>query len=301
MTFEIEKWRQLSLKKFESNNRRRPIRNLEGIDLTNQTTFIERKGFIDNLLDACFARHSILIRSPPCTGKTSVSQLLYRKLYEDSSCLPISLTMLVWDSSISFEDGFAKNSGFGCSWESILESVESFGSEFKIVLIVDEAQMLYSYVQTQLWRQMKNGLANHAHIIFISAFGETVRNTLISTPFEFENDQIFGLDHLLFSREEFQEYIRLGYLLIEEFPLIQDIVYCATNGHIGMLKKIERVFHDYQKTKLQQGMCIQEIWQESAIRQILVSGSMALEIYNSVLCGRYFLRNNFTVGSSISK
>ena len=254
MTFEIENWRQLSLKKFESNNRRRPIRNLEGIDLTNHTTFIERKGLIDNLLDACFARHSILIRSPPCTGKTSVSQLLYRKLYEDPSCFQYhySLTMLVWDLGISFEDGFAKHSGFGCSWESILESVESMVPEFKIVLIVDEAQMLYSYVQTQLWRQMKNGLAPSVHIIFISAFGEKVRNTLISTPFEFENDQIFGLDHLLFSREEFQEYIRLGYLCIEEFPLIQDMVYCATNGHIGMLKKIEQVFHDYQKTKLQQ-------------------------------------------------
>ena len=254
------------MKQFHSNNQIRPLGNLEGIDLTNDISFIERHSLIDRLLNAGLTKQSILIRSPPCTGKTSLSQLIYRKLYENQSCLPISITMLAWEPHLSFEDGFAEYSGLGKSWQEMIKSFKS--SKHLFVLIIDEAQTLYSHIRTELWKQIKNGLP--IHIIFISAYGESVQNTNITTPFEFEQDQIFGLEYLLFSRQEFQEFIERGFLHIQQFPNIQEMIYCATNGHIGMMKKIEQVFYNYRKTKIQQGSCIEDIWQESTIKQLII-------------------------------
>ena len=114
------------------------------------------------------------------------------------------------------------------------------------------------------------------NIIFFSAYGESVRNTGISTPFEFTQDQLFGIQDLLFTWQEFQEYIDMGFLSIREFPDIQRCVYSATTGHIGMIKKIEQVFYDYKRTH--------DVWDESAISLLLVSGVLA----NSIRTSRSF-------------
>lgn len=74
------------------------------------------KFFADKLLE----QRVVLIRAPPASGKTSLTQLLYLHLFEFyQDVLPILINCLKSDKSKRFEEQFANKSGLGMNMDEV--------------------------------------------------------------------------------------------------------------------------------------------------------------------------------------
>jgi hypothetical protein len=270
----LETLRSLSKMQFDDANRRRPSDCLEGLVLSDTNSYIERTELVNKIQEAAESFGGILIRSPPSSGKTSLGQLLYCFYYKQENVLPISITCLYWIENCTFEEAFATKSGTN---HSLAELLAKLPLSNKIVLIIDEAQLLYNIIPTTVWAMLKMGLPHQLRIMFLSAYG-------LSTPFEFSQDRLFGLSDLLFTEVEFNQYIEkvnATWVPISQFPVVVRMIYDATTGHPGLIRKILTLLYDFIRKNSQKGTLEMEYWTEGKLKQILVSGALADAVKNN--------------------
>jgi hypothetical protein len=100
-------------------------------------------------------QYVFLRAAPPLSGKTSLAQLLTLHYFEnDPNICPISISCLSWPSEESFEIGFKTVSQ---QRYSLFEMSDKIQPDQLIVLIVDEAQLLYHHIKTAVWENIKSG------------------------------------------------------------------------------------------------------------------------------------------------
>ncbi|MBX9702541.1 MAG: DEAD/DEAH box helicase family protein [Silvanigrellaceae bacterium] len=244
---DFDKYKELAYQSFVKANRRRPTDCLEGINM--EKDYVPRSELISRIGDKCIDGGSILIRSPPCSGKTSLSQLLFLHFYQVHNYLPVSLSCLNWPEEKSFEDSFGEKSGLGNSLNHVLESVSDSNV---IVVIIDEAQLLYQRIHSRVWEKVKAGDPFNVKWIFLSAYGEKVGNSDLATPFEFSKERMFGLNDMLFTYVEFSQYVLQDNWEVNESEILKKIYY-STGGHIGLLKKIQILLYNYKVSHQQKG------------------------------------------------
>src|SRR5688572_27595714 len=119
--------------------------NYEGVNLAVETV-CQRESTISKLFQSLLEKRIILVRSPPMTGKTTLTQLLeYRLLQSDEVTKGLSCVFrisLLWmedlepDSQWNFTDRFKKL--MNMSWSEFIDRCKQ--SKMKIFLIVDEVQ-----------------------------------------------------------------------------------------------------------------------------------------------------------------
>ncbi len=227
---DFNKYKELAYQSFTKANYRRPTDCLKEINLDEP--YVPRSELVSRIGDKCIEGGSILIRSPPCSGK-SLSQLLFLHFHQVYNYLPVSLSCLNWPEDKTFEESFGEKSGLGNSLNYVIQSV----SESNIIfIIIDEAQLLYQRIQSSVWEKVKAGDSSNVKWIFLSAYGEKVTNSDLATPFEFSKERIFGLKDMLFTYEEFLQYVHQDNWEVNESEILQKIYY-STSGHIGLLKK----------------------------------------------------------------
>ena len=78
-----------------------------------------------------------------------------------------------------------------------------------IVIIIDEAQMLYENITTNIWSILKNAaqLPQNLIIIIFAAYGETVVSSKTVTPYDFPSQSMFGLEFMRLDNDEFDELV----------------------------------------------------------------------------------------------
>jgi hypothetical protein len=207
--------RSASKRSFDSWNKRRPVTNGEGINLSGH--YIRRSDIIEKLfaaVDSPLTNGCIFIRAPPRSGKTSMCQMCYDYFYDNfPHYLIFSVSCLDWPREgrecMSFEDGFCEVAGQDLQFSEI---ASSFPSK-KCVLICDEAQLLYNKIPTSIWESIKRGLPSNVRIMLFSFYGESSTNPLDSTPYEFSRDQKFGLNDLLLTGDQIKEFLCLSELV----------------------------------------------------------------------------------------
>lgn len=118
--------------------------NYEGIDITSSDICL-REDTIEKMIMKLNKVGVLLVRSPPMSGKTSLSQLLEQKLLSDSADSPdspyrvfrISLIWMNNSSDWTFDRRF--HDLMGITWAQFLDECD----KVETFLIVDEVQMLY--------------------------------------------------------------------------------------------------------------------------------------------------------------
>lgn len=234
--------REKSRNSFDVLSKRRILGSRDGLDLKNIASFICRSEVVSCLENMVFEHREILIRAPPASGKTSISQLLYLHLlksHEDK--LPVLLNCLKFDKRRPFEDQFALQSGLGMN----MKDVASEGKD--VIIIIDEAQLLYSSIETIIWDELKSGSADNLFFVFFAAYGEKVRNSETSTPYEFPKAAICGLKSLLLVRQEFEELVATLCPELNDFEVAQEQIFHSCEGHVGLVTTVLNELIDYSK------------------------------------------------------
>lgn len=246
-TSDFETYRKKSQDHFIKLTKRRIIWSRDGLNLDDDTSFIPRDSVIRRLEKSLLEQRAILIRAPPASGKTSTSQLLYRHLYGNPDYLPILINCLKCNKSMTFEDQFASVSGLNANLDTVLSACE----EKKVVVVVDEAQMLYSHITTGIWSSLKTAIADNLYFVFFAVYGERVRNSETSAPLEFSKSAIFGLDSLLLDRCEFDQLVPLLSSELVGHTEAQNRVFESCGGHIGLVTTVFNELADYGKACVQ--------------------------------------------------
>jgi hypothetical protein len=60
-----------------------------------------------------------------------------------------------------------------------------------MVIIVDEAQLLYQRIPSKVWEMIKGGDVPNVKWIFLSAYGKSASRSDLATPFEFSKERMF--------------------------------------------------------------------------------------------------------------
>ncbi|OZJ02689.1 hypothetical protein BZG36_05111 [Bifiguratus adelaidae] len=117
---------------------------LEGIQIKNERSFIDRRAKVDQLYDTLGKATVVLIRCPPMGGKTSFAQLLERKALREqvtvyNGKLRVIRISTLWFRTSNpdwiFTEEFEYLMG-GLSWEEFIRECDYINT----LLIIDEAQ-----------------------------------------------------------------------------------------------------------------------------------------------------------------
>lgn len=245
---DVEGWRVKSRCSFDGLSKRRILCSRDGLDLKDATSFIRRSGVVQFLEKMVFEHRAIMVRAPPASGKTSVAQLLYLHLFESHvDKLPVLLNCLKFDKKKRVEEQFALQSGLKMTMREVLVALE--GKD--LIIIVDEAQLLYSSIETDIWDNLKSGSADNLFLVFFAAYGEKVRNSETSTPYEFPKAAMFGLKSLLLPRQELEELVTKLCPSLNGFEVAQEQIYHSCEDHIGLVTTFLNEWIDYSKELVQ--------------------------------------------------
>eukprot|EP00742_Colponemidia_sp_Colp-10_P009092 GILJ01009891.1.p1 GENE.GILJ01009891.1~~GILJ01009891.1.p1 ORF type:complete len:596 (-),score=34.79 GILJ01009891.1:114-1901(-) len=228
---DLQSWADAS---FQKENETRG-HSADGIQLDgDKITF--RESTVESFVSRLDVQKMLLVRSPPSSGKTSMTQLLY-KWYRDNrpDVLTVSVTCLNWNrgrspsNPWSFEVGFGIRSGVGMSYSELCEK----NPNRQIVIMIDEFQLLYQSIETEIWEFLKKGLPLNLNMIMFAMYGEGGSSS-VATPFEFTPDRKLGLPDMLLTKMEFDCIIQKSGL--QEYSQVKDMIWNATHGHAGLMK-----------------------------------------------------------------
>lgn len=277
---DFETWRNQSKSKFDQISKRRILGSRDGLDLKDSLSFISRSNVVQSITEKVLAQRAVLIRAPPASGKTSIAQLLYLYLFEsDQNMLPILMNGLKLDKTRTFDDQFVSQSGLAASMLQVQD-----GSEGKqVIIIIDEAQLLYSTINRVFWDWLKSHLddVGNLYFVFFAAYGENVRDSETSTPFEFPKTAMVGLECLLLVRSEFEQLVSMLCQELDGFETARDQIYQSCEGHVGLVTTVLNELIDYSKEVIQKdARCIVQLPEEK-ILEFLISPRLASAIRSS--------------------
>lgn len=243
----FSEFRTAARKNFDKVNLKRPIKLHEGVDLSSPGN-LKRDELITRIDSTLRDQNYVFLRAAPLSGKTSLAQLLTLHYFENvPNICPISISCLSWPHEESFEIGFKTVSQ---QRYSLFEMSDKINPEQLIVLIVDEAQLLYHHIKTAMWENIKSGsIPANIKILFISFYGENCRLQNGGMPVMFNDSQRLGLADMLFDKENVSYYVRSNFELPNEFisdrdtNILSNSIYNSTNGHIGLLQLIVENMH----------------------------------------------------------
>ncbi|RUP45803.1 hypothetical protein BC936DRAFT_147715 [Jimgerdemannia flammicorona] len=184
-----------------------------------------------------------LLRSPPASGKTTLSQLL--KIYLEGKhrkVVRISMLNLAVGNSLSLKDEI----NFDAFWTRLVgESwTDLLNCKMPTDVIIDEAQILYGTRVPFFWaglKELKAEKSNPNLRVFLLSMYDNQQVASRATPIDFP--KALGLDDLRLLRNEFDIVVKkFGRLHAEndmpfEIPAnVCDIVFNATRGHPGLVR-----------------------------------------------------------------
>lgn len=216
--------------------------NPEGIMVNNKVISL-REETCKQLLDELNTHGLLLIKSPPYTGKSSLSILF--EFYISHSFFG-ALSYRIELHKIFNNDEFTMKELDELFVQSKIKSTSTdfflkcqTNSNQTFYLIIDEAQFLYKNCQSFL-SSMKASQKSNLKIICFAGYGINSPNTSISTPIEFVASK--SVRRLNFSQNEFNEFLKnyneskFGIVA----PINGKIAECIkdmTGGHTGLLKR----------------------------------------------------------------
>lgn len=275
---DVDKWREVSRKRFSLSMKRRMKGSRDGVDTTDQKSFISRSNLVQTLLHAALSLRAIFIRAPPASGKTSLAQLLHMHLLDTNlDVLPVLLNCIKFDKDQSFEDQFSTQSGLPMGLLDICKATDNV-----VVVIIDESQLLYSRIRTEIWDWLKElKVPDNLRLVFFAAYGEKVRGMEISTPFEFAADAIFGLHDLYLVQEEYNELVSQLCPTLGDYMEANAHIFSSTAGHVGLVTTIFNALDEYSKEMLQSDGSSNLRLSEQQVLEFLVSPRLANAVRES--------------------
>lgn len=240
--------RRNSLKRFQALMEKRIKSSRDGVDTTDHNSFVPRSNLVQRILQAAFSVRAILIRAPPASGKTSLTQLLYIHLFEDHpDVLPVLLNCIDFDKNQSFEDQFSARSGLSKGLLDVCNATDKV-----VVVIIDESQLLYSRLRTDVWGWLDGSdVPNNLRLVFFAAYGEKGHSADISTPYEFAASAVFGLRDIALLPEEFDELVVKLCPQLVAYMEAKAHIFSSTAGHVGLITTIFNALDAYSKEMLQ--------------------------------------------------
>ncbi|OZJ01515.1 hypothetical protein BZG36_05572 [Bifiguratus adelaidae] len=240
----------------------------EGIDVDDKAKFIARDEIVTRLLNDLSTYRIMIVRSPPMTGKSSLAQLVEKRLKDqieaDTSGMPkrvFLLSMLSMGRGTgdwTFAEQFQKLMG-GVSWDEFV--VECIRVE--TYLIVDEAQVLYSSTGriedcrhrgealwgVQKWTRQRQG---NLKLLAFATYGydgawdsSNLAVELYSPSEDLPSGARWGLEDIRFTETEFQEYTERFFvrytkenLSTKDIDQLRTEIWRATLGHPGFVAVI---------------------------------------------------------------
>ncbi|KAK1928910.1 hypothetical protein P3T76_015550 [Phytophthora citrophthora] len=222
----------------------------EGIDLNDERT-LSRSALTADIIDRLDETHVVLVKSPPMTGKTSLTTLVSRTLVtkhreERKKSVVFNVSALGISEDETFEDIFKQQCEV--SWADAKSTLPSHG--YMVYIVLDEAQVIYRqgtssprHKSTMFWQLVKYVLNNAAYsvrILMFAAYGSGPAYTLLATPVQFDKRMVFTIEELNFSHDEVQEYVSKwfkGIAFLERLSALE--AFCAnleelTGGHVGL-------------------------------------------------------------------
>eukprot|EP01031_Cornospumella_fuschlensis_P037351 gene37351-45351_t len=286
-TSDLVTLRQRSRKAFDEQQSRRDCISRDGVNVSKPDSYVPRTKAIETLTSSLLQSHSILVRAPPATGKTSLSQLLYAHLFDTrTDVLPVLVSCLEFVKKNkyicegaevkTFEAQFANKSGTQMSIYELSGAVDE-----QVVIIIDEAQLLYEVILTDIWESLKSGLPRNIYIIFFAAYGESVRGSSVSTPYEFPRGTTFGLKDLLLTRDEFDLLTSRLCPHLDAYENAKHLTLHSSGGHIGLITTVFNALADYSKFVIQRDPTISERLSEDMVISFLFSPKLAGAVRDS--------------------
>ncbi|RHZ52590.1 hypothetical protein Glove_460g69 [Diversispora epigaea] len=234
---------------------------IEGVSLTDPDTSM-RSDIIPSLIKDLMQKKTILVQSPPYSGKTSLAQLLENCLvqsqeFSDYRVIRISF---LWASAVKMECNWET---FGMVWEKIIgvSWIEWIGQCKSIpsILIMDEVQMIYkdergSTNDTKtafgFWNAIKANLqeSSNVYIIMFGAYGYSINSAGLSIPITIPPENSKSLLDIKFTDDELKNYVKIfcnRHFVLLDNNILNDIIskfnkyiQKATAGHVGLVRHI---------------------------------------------------------------
>jgi hypothetical protein len=149
----------------------------EGLDVDTDAAVTLRDERVDFIITKVDFEGSVLVRSPPMSGKSSMCSLISRKLRESGRKV-VHVSMLCLGIQQMLTDPSAAWNKF---WMKYTDHPVEYWIELGYTIIVDETQMLYQFasVLPEFWLSVKATMSNQSptsvKFILFSAYSE--RNT----------------------------------------------------------------------------------------------------------------------------
>jgi hypothetical protein len=169
--------------------------------LLKETIICKRKDSISTIIETVNDKKTMLIRSPPFTGKTSIAHLLTDEL-KNLNKKVFSLTFLpfAYTPQLTTNEYFRKETG---------KDFLGWANE-DVYFVLDELQVLYQKKDDQLWIWMKEimGKAQNApKVIAFATYGsQKQKTTRFTTPCKFGAE--LGIDLVFATQNEVSEYVK---------------------------------------------------------------------------------------------
>jgi hypothetical protein len=162
-----------------------------------------------------------------------------------------------------------------------IQAVQVASEEKQVIIIIDEAQLLYSSIETYIWGWLKSGSADNLCFVFFAAYGEKVRNSETSTSFEFPKTAMFGLERLLLAKIEFDELVTMLCPELNGFDVAREQIFHSCEGHIGLVTSVLNELIDYSKEVIQKDDANNILLSEEKVLKFMISPRLADAIRNS--------------------
>ena len=258
---------------------------MEGID-PNEPIVTFRKETVAKIIQKFDGHQTVMVRSPPFSGKTFLATLIKRKL-ELENCKVFIISMLpfaeqkILDDAKKFDETWKKalkgnsSENSEMSWSQFMDFLREHSEKSKenIYIIIDEAQIIYS--QSKVWAYVKYFTQSGRNIKFLcfATYGSTIFGNI---PFQF--NCLLGLNDILLTHSEYKELLIaynkfLTVKIKAEYSQLHDWLQSLTGFHIGFLKKTFLLINEEFKSNPNQD--------QLAILRYLLSSSYAKQMENS--------------------
>lgn len=278
------------------------IYRLQGIS-TNADSTVKREKKLEFIFNRLVNEtdHIMLFRSTMMSGKTSFSTLFEDYILDNhKDYIPIRLTCTTFKSSGSqFENFWFDLMGYEFSIITDRTSKQINEKELeKVILIIDEAQILYGFQNDIIWSTVKNIQLKNNNNLFIMLFGiygncfylsssnKTSPNSseIEITPDDVNISDCFSLNFFLFDTCEFEyliNYLCKKHKISEsEKEDFSNYIKNKIGSHPGILKLVDIFLSKYYASENSKNEIIK-------IKELINSNDFEKDVKNARCC-HYF-------------
>jgi hypothetical protein len=198
----------------------------DGIDLNNSTSYIPREELIEEILNAMQSQMFVILSAPPGSGKTSVLQLLTKKL---TNCYFVQL-----NDAVNATEKLKKITGIDLR---DFESIKKIKNQSMVVLL-DDAQE--QYLDKSFWVGLIKNLKIHCldiHLKFVIATTYLTRISTGLSPAELIGLSKFTHESFILNKSEANDIFRIrnGDVVFKDFSLFKSILFNECGGNPAMI------------------------------------------------------------------